>query len=54
VEVLERNDEWTSARPRSRRLPLSRELKDLRVGKVGGPTRRQAEAQLKEREVKEA
>jgi large subunit ribosomal protein L15 len=56
VNVLERDDEWTSARPRSRRLPLNRELKDLRVGKVGGPTRRQAEAQLKQqqREAKEA
>jgi len=54
VTLLERDDEWTSARPRSRRLPLSRELKELRVGKVGGPTRREAEAQLKNREAKEA
>lgn len=54
VEVVERDDEWTSARPRSRRLPLNRELKELRVGKVGGPTRREAEAQLKERKAKEA
>jgi large subunit ribosomal protein L15 len=54
VEIIERTDEWTSARPRSRRLPMNRELKELRVGKVGGPTRRQAEAQLKEREAKEA
>jgi large subunit ribosomal protein L15 len=54
VNLLERDDEWTSARPRSRRLPLTRELKELRVGKVGGPTRREAEAQLKEREAKEA
>jgi hypothetical protein len=54
VTLVERDDEWTSARPRSRRLPLSRELKDLRVGKVGGPSRREAEAQLKNREAKEA
>ena len=54
VEVVERDDEWTSARPRSRRLPLNRELKELRVGKVGGPTRRQAVALLKGREPKEA
>ena len=54
VEVIERTDEWTSARPRSRRLPMNRELKELRVGKVGGPTRREAEAQLKGREAKEA
>jgi large subunit ribosomal protein L15 len=54
VEIIERTDEWTSARPRSRRLPMNRELKELRVGKVGGPTRRQAEAQLKGREAKEA
>jgi large subunit ribosomal protein L15 len=54
VETLERTDEWTSARPRSRRLPLNRELKAMRVGKVGGPTRREAMAQLEEREAKEA
>jgi large subunit ribosomal protein L15 len=54
VETLERTDEWTSARPRSRRLPLNRELKAMRVGKVGGPTRREAIAQLEEREAKEA
>lgn len=54
VEIVERTDEWTSARPRSRRLPLNRELKELRVGKVGGPSRREAEAQLKGREAKEA
>jgi len=54
VQVLERTDEWTSARPRSRRLPLNRELKAMRVGKVGGPSRREAIAQLQEREAKEA
>jgi hypothetical protein len=54
VETLERTDEWTSARPRTRRLPLNRELKAMRVGKVGGPSRREALAQLQEREAKEA
>lgn len=52
--TLERTDEWTSARPRSRRLPLNRELKAMRVGKVGGPSRREALAQLKDRDAKEA
>jgi len=54
VETLERNDEWTTARPRTRRLPLNRELKAMRVGKVGGPSRREALAQIAEREGKEA
>jgi large subunit ribosomal protein L15 len=54
VQTLERTDEWTSARPRSRRLPLNRELKAMGVGKVGGPSRREALAQLQEREAKEA
>jgi large subunit ribosomal protein L15 len=54
VTVLERTDEWVTARPRSRRLPLGRELKALGVGKVGGPKRREAEAQLKAGEAKEA
>jgi large subunit ribosomal protein L15 len=54
VTVLERTDQWTSARPRSRRLPINRELKAMRVGKVGGPSRREAIAQLQEREAKEA
>jgi len=54
VETLERTDEWTTARPRTRRLPLNRELKAMRVGKVGGPSRREALAQLQEREAKEA
>jgi len=54
IETLERTDEWTSARPRSRRLPLNRELKALRVGKVGGPSRREALAQLQERDSKES
>jgi len=54
VTTLERNDEWTSARPRSRRLPINRELKAMRVGKVGGPSRREALAQLEERDAKEA
>ncbi len=46
VETLERTDQWTSARPRSRRLPLNATLKKLRVGKAGGPSRRDALAQL--------
>jgi hypothetical protein len=40
--MLERTDEWLSARPRSRRLPLNRELKQARVGKVGRPSRKEA------------
>lgn len=36
VIQLERTDEWTEARPRSRRLPINRELKLARLGKVGG------------------
>jgi large subunit ribosomal protein L15 len=55
VETIERDDQWLTARPRSRRLPLNRELKQMRVGKVGGPSRREALAQLKQRdEAKEA
>jgi len=54
VVTLERTDEWTEHRPRSRRLPLNRELKAMRVGKVGGPSRREAIAMLEEREAKEA
>jgi large subunit ribosomal protein L15 len=54
VETLARTDQWITARPRSRRLPLNRELKAMRVGKVGGPSRREAIAQLQEREAKEA
>lgn len=48
VEQLERTDDWVQARPRSRRLPLNRELKRARVGKVGGPSRREALAALGE------
>jgi len=54
VVTLERTDRWLSARPRSRQLPLNRELKAMRVGKVGGPSRREAIAQLQERDAKEA
>jgi large subunit ribosomal protein L15 len=50
VETLERDDQWTQARPRSRRLPINRELKQMRVGKVGGPSRREALEQLKQRD----
>lgn len=54
VEIIERDDQWVTARPHSRRLPLNRELKQMRVGKVGGPSRREALATLREREAKEA
>jgi large subunit ribosomal protein L15 len=40
VTELERTDRWVEARPRSRRLPLNRELKQSRFGKAGGPQRR--------------
>ena len=39
--VLERTDRWVTARPRSRRLDINRELKDARFGKAGGPQRRE-------------
>lgn len=42
LQMLERTDQWLSARPRSRRLPLNRELKQARVGKVGRPSRKEA------------
>jgi hypothetical protein len=41
VQQLERTDEWVTAKPRTRRLPLNRDLKKARVGKVGGPSRRE-------------
>lgn len=41
VVQLDRTDEWTQARPRSRRLPINRELKQARLGKVGGIARRE-------------
>lgn len=41
VVELERDDEWTQARPRSRKLPINRELKRARLGKVGGLTHRE-------------
>ncbi|MCC6887540.1 MAG: 50S ribosomal protein L15 [Hyphomicrobiales bacterium] len=40
VETVERTDRWVTARPRSRRLPLNRELKQAGFGKVGGPATR--------------
>lgn len=54
VETLERTDQWTSARPRTRRLPINREMKAMRVGKVGGPSRREALAVIAERGGEEA
>ncbi|MCC6943266.1 MAG: 50S ribosomal protein L15 [Thermomicrobiales bacterium] len=40
VVVLERTDRWVTARPRNRKLPIDRELKSARLGKVGGIERR--------------
>lgn len=40
VAVLDRTDRWVTARPRSRRLELNREMKQARVGKVGGVARK--------------
>lgn len=41
-ETLERTDRWIIARPRSRQVSLNSELKAARVGKVGGPSRKEA------------
>jgi large subunit ribosomal protein L15 len=41
VTLIERTDKWVTARPRSRRLPLNRELKRAGFGKVGGPRHRE-------------
>lgn len=46
VELIERTDDWVQAKPRSRRLAINRDLKRMRVGKVGGPSRREALATL--------
>lgn len=46
AETIERTDRWVSARPRSRRLPLNATLKQMRVGKVDGPRRRDAIATM--------
>lgn len=40
IELLDRDDRWTSARPHSRRLSLNRELKLANVGKTTGLSRR--------------
>ncbi len=40
VELLDRDDRWTSARPHSRRLALNRDLKLANVGKTTGLSRR--------------
>jgi large subunit ribosomal protein L15 len=40
IVVLERTDRWVTARPRTRRLPIDRDLKNARLGKVGGIERR--------------
>jgi large subunit ribosomal protein L15 len=44
VELLDRTDKWVSARPRTRRLSLNRELKAEGVGKVDRPSRSEAMA----------
>ena len=36
VVVLERDDRWVEARPRSRKMAINRDLKMARLGKVGG------------------
>jgi ribosomal protein L18E len=36
VVQLERTDKWIEARPRSRRVPINRDLKRARLGKAGG------------------
>lgn len=41
VTELERTDRWVETRPRSRRLPINKELKQARLGKVGGAVRRE-------------
>ena len=40
ITILERTDRWVTARPRNRKLPIDRELKTARLGKVGGPQKR--------------
>lgn len=43
VTTMDRTDRWVTARPRNRALPINRELKRARLGKVGGPrTRKEA------------
>jgi len=40
VVLIDRTDRWVTARPRTRKLPIDRELKAARLGKVGGIERR--------------
>lgn len=47
VTVLERTDRWITARPRSRRLDLNKDLKEAGFGKVGGPQSREDLADAK-------
>lgn len=42
VSELTRTDDWVTAKPRTRRMPLNSEMKKARVGKVGGVSRREA------------
>ena len=50
AELIERTDQWLQARPQSRRLPLNRALKRARLGKVGGPKRREEVSEQTEQE----
>jgi large subunit ribosomal protein L15 len=40
ITIIDRTDRWVTARPRNRKLPIDRELKAARLGKVGGPQKR--------------
>jgi hypothetical protein len=40
ITIVERTDRWVTARPRNRKLPIDRDLKTARLGKVGGPQKR--------------
>ncbi len=42
AETIDRTDRWVEARPRGRRIAIDRDMKDQRVGKVGGPRRAEA------------
>jgi large subunit ribosomal protein L15 len=42
TQELERTDDWTQHKPHTRRLAINRDMKQARVGKRGGPSRREA------------
>ena len=46
ITILERTDRWVSARPRSRRLDINRDLKKAGFGKSGGPQTREEACRL--------